>query len=128
MKELTVKQQLSLRKLANALDDLACECVDDNEFNDMVADLNIVARDLSEAAIDVNRMIDGNRLVHDLIVFKRDLNLSVGEMLDIIDGGGEYESRFDVKIESNGQSVQLPMSSEIFERMQLLLNTAIEEA
>lgn len=59
--------------------------------------------------------------------FKKHLNASAMEMLDVINDGGDYEERFDVKIECNGQSISIDLHADIFSRLEGLLDAEIEE-
>jgi hypothetical protein len=52
---------------------------------------------------------------------------SVAEMLDIIYNDGEYENRFNIKIEVNGKSTTIEMHADAFDRLMTMLEAEMTE-
>lgn len=55
------------------------------------------------------------------------IKASKDEMLRIIDNDGEYEERFNIKIEMNGKSAQIELHADAFDRIMGMIEDEITE-
>jgi hypothetical protein len=59
--------------------------------------------------------------------FAEHVKSSVTEMIDIIDNGGDYEDRFAIILEVNGQKTKVEMHADAYDRLMSMLETEMAE-
>ncbi len=68
-----------------------------------------------------------NEYVSELNDFLKHIDNSKDEMLDIIDGNGDYEERFDITISINGKSIIVPLNADSYYRLEKFIEDEIIE-